>query len=324
MGRRQAGPAVVAREDGADLVLAGPRPRVAGQQAPDEPHVAEVGGGQLVVAALALERQHLDGPAADARDRAQPPPGAVVVGAAQVDAPGRDVARRVAQRQGTAVAEAAGLELGRGERGDRRRARDVAQPGACAARAVAPDDAPLDGRGAVELDELLADRPGQRLEGLGPAPDAQPRAGAHRAADERVAGEAGVELAQVVVDAEGEAQAPQRLVGRRARRRPGAEDHPVGGGLGGARDDALAADVEHALEDGPAAAQHAVAPAAGQAEGPGRADLGADLDHRDAALYAPAPTARRDLKAPGRRGSAGRRRGGRRRRRARRDARSRG
>ena len=40
----------------------------------------------------------------------------------------------------------------------------VAQAGGRAAPAEAGDDPPLDGRGALGLDELLADRPRQRLE----------------------------------------------------------------------------------------------------------------------------------------------------------------
>ncbi len=84
---------------------------------------------------------------------------------------------------------------------------------------------------AVELDELLADRPGQRLERVGTARRAQPRAAPQRRADQRVEPEALVERAQVVVDAEREAHPRDRLLGHAGVLGPGAEHDRVGARL---------------------------------------------------------------------------------------------
>ena len=54
-------------------------------------------GGDLVVAALAVEGERLHRPGADPRDRPQPPPAALVVRGAEVDPAGGHLPRRTAQ-----------------------------------------------------------------------------------------------------------------------------------------------------------------------------------------------------------------------------------
>ena len=104
----------------------------------------------------------------------QPLPGALVLGR-EVDAAARHLARALDHRQRARRRQVAGLRA-RPAHGPRaRRPRRVAQrpqaPGA-----PAPDQPALDRRGALGLDQLLGDRPGERLERLGAAQRAQPRA----------------------------------------------------------------------------------------------------------------------------------------------------
>ena len=89
--------------------------------------------------------------------------------------PGGDLARGLGEQDRAPRREPAGLELGRGEPGDHRRGRHVAQA-ARATRAVARDQAPLDPGGALAVDQLLGDRPGECLERLRPPPRTQPGA----------------------------------------------------------------------------------------------------------------------------------------------------
>ena len=69
---RQALPLAVALEEAAHLGLVGARLRVPGGEPADELEEAEVAGRDAVVVALAVEREHLERPGADVRDRAQP------------------------------------------------------------------------------------------------------------------------------------------------------------------------------------------------------------------------------------------------------------
>ena len=78
---------------------------------------------------------------------------------------------------------------------------------------------------------------------------AQVRARAHRAPDERIGAEAVVERAQVVVDAEREAHALQRLLGHVGAVGPGHEHHAIARGLADADDRGHALDV-HAAAPG--------------------------------------------------------------------------
>ena len=148
------------------------------------------------------------------------PPAPLVVGVAQVDAPlatsraaRRSASARPAERSkdsssaGAVPASAAALG----------RSRSVV---AGAPRPSAAHDPPLDPGGARVLDQLLADRPGQRLERLRPARRAQPGRAAHERADQRVGAEAAVERREVVVDAEREAHPRERDLAGAARARP--------------------------------------------------------------------------------------------------------
>jgi len=264
--------------------------RAARREPPDKLEQVEVAGRDQVVAALAVEAEHLDRPPPDAGDRAQAPPGALVVGSAQVSAPGRDLVRGAAQRDRPPRGQVVALQQGgRGARDPRRRG-EVAQARRRAPPAEAEHDAPLDRDGAREVDELLGDRPRERLERVGAAADPQPRPGAHGHADQRVAPEAVVEGPQVVVDPEGEAHAVDRLDGGVPVRGARAEQDLVAAGLRDAHDDRFVADVDEALEDAAATAQDAVRRPAGKAERPSRAHGLPDLGHAGG-LYARGPTA---------------------------------
>ena len=77
----QAAPTPIWGKERANLVFFCTRPWVAAAEPPpDELEQAEVAGGQLVVAALTLEREHLDRPRPDARNRKQATPRMLVIG----------------------------------------------------------------------------------------------------------------------------------------------------------------------------------------------------------------------------------------------------
>ena len=173
----------------------------AGPGAADELEVGEVARGQDVVAALAVQREDGDRPRADAGDPAQPRPAAP-----------RSRARSRSQRP--EATSRATLTSASARPADSRRpaaapaprppsvprARQVAQrPRPVPRRRPAPQpphDRALDLRGAHVLDQLLADRPRQRLERLDPAHRPQVRARPHRRPDQRVVAEAVVERPQ--------------------------------------------------------------------------------------------------------------------------------
>ena len=96
----------------------------------------------------------------------------------------------------------------------------VAQGPAGAAAAEAVDQPPLDLDRALAVDQLLADRPGERLEGLGAAARPQPGAAADHGPDQPVALEGGVELGEVVVEPEREVHALEPVARRRPARWP--------------------------------------------------------------------------------------------------------
>ena len=98
-------------------------------------------------------------------------------------------------------------------------------------------------------------------------------------ADERVGAEALVERPQVVVDAEREAHPRDRLLGVSAVSAHAPSTTASAAGWAARTIDGLAVDVQEALEHAAAPAQDAVGPAAGEAKDPWRADVPADLDH---------------------------------------------
>src|SRR5207302_7833742 len=87
------------------------------------------------------------------------------------------------------------------------RARRVPGGAARAAAAVAPCERALDAGGALRLDQLLGDRPGERLERLRAALRPDPRLASDDRAEQLIAPELRVERRQVVIEAEGEAHA---------------------------------------------------------------------------------------------------------------------
>ena len=117
-----------------------------------------------------------------------------------------------------------------GARGGQRAPRPARRAaGRGAAPAPAPDDPPLDRGRALGLDQLLADRPRQRLERLRPPARAQERARAHGAPEQWIEAEPCVEGPEVVVDAEGEAHPRDALLGRRRDRPPSAANRTRSG-----------------------------------------------------------------------------------------------
>jgi hypothetical protein len=213
-----------------------------------------------------------------------------VIGVGEVRAPGGHLARRAAQGDRPAGAEVQRLQQGGRRAGQRRRRGQVAQARRRAAPAQPRDDPPFDGLGALGLDELLADGPGERLEGLGAADRAQVRAIAHRAPDERIRAEAVIERAQVVVDAQREAHALQGLLGHVGAVGSGHQHHAVARGLADADDRGHPLDVQQPLQAAVGPSAHdAVAPRPRQAKRPHRTHLSPHLDH-PARLYASRPT----------------------------------
>ena len=191
--------------------------------------------------------------------------------------------------------EAHRLEFGRRPTGDQLGGRDVAQ---LASRprpsrsAPAADDPALDPRRAAGLDQLLDDRPGERLPGPGPAARAQVRAGGGSAG--RAAGRGGsggrtrrgrrrrrARSASARSPAPAAAAGRRRCAERRRRRcdrrrveRLGPQRDPLRARLPGPDQDRAALDVEQAGGDAAADPHHAVlAAVAGQADGRGRLDL---------------------------------------------------
>ena len=192
---------------------------------------------------------------------------------AEVGASGGHLARRAHERDRALGRQAARVELGRraarqpGRRGRR------AQRAAGAPAPVAAHDAALDRGRAAGLDQLLADRPGERLEGLGPPARAQPRPAADHRPDQRVPAKAAVERAQVVVDAQSAKRMrsipstaascdPASARMRTARRRAHARTTHL-----------LLADPEHPRERAVARDHHAVAPGARKPVRPGGDDV---------------------------------------------------
>jgi len=229
------------------------------------------------VVAPAVERERLERPRPDPRDRSQPPPAGHRVGGEQVDPARGDVGRHAPHRE-----RARGRQVERGElrgrdRCDRRRRRRVAQPGTRTARPQFRDHAALDRDRALELDQLLADRVGQSLPGQRRTANAELGRRADRLPDHGVVAERVVERAQVVVDARREAQPPDPPHRVRLGIRARAEDDPVGRRLDDRDVDRVAVAVEHPLEAPVPSPHQAVGGAAAEAERPRRLHLDAEL-----------------------------------------------
>ena len=180
-------PRRVGGEQLTDLLLGGARAGIGRAQPPHQLQVGQVAGRQLIEPPLPGERQRLERPAPHPADRAQPPPAALVIGIGQVHAPGGDLAGHLDQRERPGLGEAEGLEQRRGLRASTAAEGESASPLTGQRRPSRATSRRWMRRGALVLDELLAHRPGQRLERVGPAVGAQPRMGAdgrRRSADQ--------------------------------------------------------------------------------------------------------------------------------------------
>ena len=118
--------------------------------------------------------------------------------------------------------------------------------------------APLDRRRPLILDQLLADRPRERLKGLRAAHHPQPRASAQRSPDQPIAGEATPELAEIVIHAECEAHSCDAVLRRLRRIRARPEPHPVDRRLIDAHEHRILAIVQQPFKHPPAPARHPV------------------------------------------------------------------
>ena len=212
VGRGEPAPRLVGREELAHLVLLRAGARVAGAQPPDELAQPEVAGGDLVEAALAVQREALDGPGADARQRAQPPPGPLVVGtragrrgrarprARRGAASARGPARGRRTRAAPARSPASAAALGRSRSSVcRRRAR----PSARTIRRSIPAAREYSISCSQIAHASASNGSGRRV---GRSHGVRRTTGA----DQRVVAEARVERREVVVDAEREAHALER------------------------------------------------------------------------------------------------------------------
>src|SRR6185437_7653827 len=250
IGARQRLKRRVALEERADLLLGGAAAEAG--EPPHQLHVGEVAGRDAVVAALAVVGELVDRPAADLTDRAQALPAGLVL--RQVGAPRRHLACHADHRDRSLAGQVAGLELGRRPVRQGGWGGGVEQGAAGAAAAVAKHQPPLDARRALGLDELLGDRPGQRLERLGPPQRPDPWAAPDHRAEQRVAFERAVEVPEVVVDPQREAHALDRVGGGLAGAAFGADPDAAGGGPGGNRDRLVT--VVHQPDQGAVAAAH--------------------------------------------------------------------
>lgn len=207
MRRREPRPRRVRLEERSYLLLARPRPRISAPQPPDQLQIREVTRRKLIEPSLPGKRKLGHGPAPDPRDRAQPSPPALVVRVVQVDAPGGNLAGGADERDRPRTRQAERFEPRRCLTRERLRARGIAHPAERAAASERRHQSPLDRRRPLGLDQLLADRPRQRLEWLRRAGRPQSGVGAHGPPDQGVGAEALVELTQVLVDSEREAHA---------------------------------------------------------------------------------------------------------------------
>src|SRR5436305_10385297 len=270
VGAGDAAERLVWLEPVAHLVDRGPATEA--RQTAYELDVGEVPGRQLVVAALSVEGELLDRPRTDLPDAAQAPPAALVVAVVQVDAPGRDLARAEHERERAPGGEVARLELGGRAAGHRGRRRGVAKRAARRPSAVAPGEPPLYRERAVDLDQLLGDRPLERLERIGDPRRPQPRLAADDRPEKGVATELRVERREVVVQVDRVAHALERVGGRLARRALRPQPHRAPGRPGG-YDGALVPVVDGADERATATPEHAVAAGAREPVGPLRPNV---------------------------------------------------
>ena len=185
------------------------------------------------------------------------------------------------ERYGPHPREAQRLKPSRCLGGQRGRIRGVAKAGPRTRPPEPVGQPPLDLGGALELDQLLAYGPRQRLERFRPTEHADPRIGADGGTDQRVEPEPLVELSQVLVDAEGKPHPLDCPLGRRAVIGLRPEKHPTCAWLRDANDDRALLVVQEAMQYPiPYPSQAVGAAVPWQPERPARADLDAEVDSR--------------------------------------------
>ncbi|TML22455.1 MAG: class I SAM-dependent methyltransferase [Actinobacteria bacterium] len=173
----------------------------------------EVADEAMVVAAEAGERDDADAPRADPSLAPESPDGAVSRGPSQAFE--IDRADEPGERRGSARREPARAEC-RGRKPRERLARRRR-------RSAPANDRSLDLTGASRLDELAADGTQRRVRNRRRPPRSHAPQGANGVPEQRVAGEAAMELARVVVQCEHEARVLHGSLGRRAQ-----QDRAVG------------------------------------------------------------------------------------------------
>jgi hypothetical protein len=282
---RETRPASIGGEELTHLLFAGTRSGIAAAERPsDMLEQSEVAGGKLVVATLPVQRECLDRPWPDATDRVQAPPAALVIGIVQIDVPACNLTGNAHEQVGARLGEIEGMQASRGNGREHARRGHVAQlTGAPLptdpARPELTHDPPLDPGGALELDQLLADRPGERLKRLRTASHAQPRAASHGASDQRIVGELTNESCEIVIDTQREAHTFDPMLRRRPAARARPEQDELRATLGHPYVHGLPTVVQQPLEHPRATAQHAVhATLQRQSVGRGGSHLHAQLD----------------------------------------------
>jgi len=203
-----AGRRMIARKSGRIINMSSQAGQVAHQL-----HVGEVARRQRIWVAAPVQAEALDRPGSDLADLEKTP---VAAGIVEVSAPASDLPRAAHHRHRPPLAQVHRGELGRRPAGDHGRGRHVAKrPGIASgprwrmvgrkvARGPASNDPALDRRGPRALDQLLGDRPAERLPGPGPAPRPYPGPLMNRGAKERVALEGLVEVTHLLLHSQRE------------------------------------------------------------------------------------------------------------------------
>jgi hypothetical protein len=172
-------PSPIRCEEQTNLSFAGTSPRIAAAEPP--PYILEqtdVPGRQLVVATLPFQSEHLDRPRPNARNHAQPAPAALMLWVVQIDASTGNLACRAHKQARAGTGKVARLKTRRRSTRKNGRRGNVTQTTAITTTwSEQSNDAPLNRSGPRIVDQLLADRPRERLKRLRSAPDPQPRLG---------------------------------------------------------------------------------------------------------------------------------------------------
>ena len=172
---------------------------------------AEVADEAALVAAEPLERDHADGPRADAALAQQPR--CDCIDRQRLQPLEIERAAHPDERGAAARVQAEPPELRGREPAERLRGRRLREPSDALARRA--NDDPVELARAIGLDQLAAERPQQRARHRRRAERTQPARLADRRAEQRITREAAQELAVVVVQREHEAKLVDRLFAAR-------------------------------------------------------------------------------------------------------------